>query len=52
MLHIEETAPGGKEPCLQLDTEVQAGRHHLWFCDASIPGGTLLFFVTVEPIAK
>lgn len=48
VLRVKEIAPSAKEPCLELETEVQAGRLNLWFCDAVIDGGTMLFFVRAE----
>ena len=48
VLRVREIAPSGKEPCLELETEIQASRLNLWFCDATIEGGTMLFFVRAE----
>lgn len=52
VLRVKEVAPEAKEPCLELETEVQAGRLNLWFCDAVLDGGTMLFFVRAEPVSK
>ena len=50
-VRIEEQMPAAKEPCLKVNTEVQSGRPHLFFCDVAIDGSTILFFVTAELLA-
>ena len=50
-MRIEEQMPAAKEPCLKVNSEVQAGRPNLFFCDVAIDGGTILFFVTAELLA-
>jgi hypothetical protein len=50
-MRIEEQMPAAKQPCLTVNSEVQAGRPHLFFCDIAIDGATILFFVTAELLA-
>lgn len=50
-MRIEERMPDAGQPCLTVNSEVQAARPHLFFCDVAIDGATILFFVTAELLA-